>query len=185
MAGLQPLYSARTPSSFTIFTPVFNCRQELAGAACSLLRGAEAAGSSTHQAWWLAAVWHSNLGQLHADLCNICSARHGRLSGNARWKWQLAQAVARSESIPAGRALPMGIVARLAMLTLTPLVTRPLTNLLDVWTATGACTIQHHVRGWPLPSALAVASHQLQAAVALTCPPASATCSLLQLPSGH
>ena len=82
----------------------------------------------------------------------------------------------------------MGIVARLAMLTLTPLVTRPLTNLLDVWTAAGACTIQHHVRGCRclmLPSALAVASHQLQAAVALTCHPASATCNLMQLPSGH
>ena len=36
----------------------------------------------------------------------------------------------------------MGIVARLAMLTLTPLVTRPFTNLLDVWTAAGACIIQ-------------------------------------------
>ena len=47
MAGLQPLYSARTPSSFTMFTPVFNCRQEAAGAACSLQRGPVAAGSST------------------------------------------------------------------------------------------------------------------------------------------
>ena len=67
----------------------------------------------------------------------------------------------------------MGIVARLAMLTLTPLVTRPLTNLLDVWTAAGACIIQHHMGCCclMLPSALAVASHQLQAAVALTCPP--------------